>query len=108
MKDYCGKQGNYKMSRRIFEINNKIPSYLEPCRRSDPRSEPMQHQAEAEFTFDGRKYRAKILDVSLGGCKLETAAPLLEGSIIEFLFPINRRGQVVWAEAEKFGIKLID
>lgn len=101
------------MSRKLVIVQGKeTPSHLHPItdveRRQYQRHAPQKDQTEALFSYRGNKYTACILDVSLGGYKITTEAPLVVGEVLAFHLPIVRKGRVVWSQMVFWGIQFID
>lgn len=66
------------------------------------------------FAGEHKKGRGLALDLSLGGCLMETASPLLAGALLELkLFvaeaemPIEAAAIVRWADGLRAGIKFL-
>ena len=86
---------------------NSRQSVVKKERRETPRGEP-QTPTEAQFDYSGNKYADRILEVSPGGCKITTDAPLRVGDVIKFKSPAAISGRVVWSRMGSFGIEFID
>jgi hypothetical protein len=58
------------------------------------------------ISHDGQAERTHVLDISLGGAKLHSAAPPPQGARVELaLGDFHLRGEVRWAYRERFGIR---
>lgn len=54
--------------------------------------------AEVSYFYEGKEYLSRILDVSEGGVFIESAGPLLTGSVINLIFTVPGTDRIIEAE----------
>ncbi len=100
------------LMRRVWGFLRGRP--FQPAGREQRESKRILVRFAVAFAGEHKKGRGLALDLSLGGCLMETASPLPAGALLELkLFvaeeemPIEAAALVRWADGSQAGIKFL-